>query len=102
MTHAETPNRISRPWGDRTPYPSGGSWPQRVDEQYADGVRAADVQRWARSASILHSNGDAMDIAVVDDRIVGVRGTRRRSRQPRSPRHQGPLRLAGQQLAATG
>ncbi|GHD22983.1 hypothetical protein GCM10007147_17880 [Nocardiopsis kunsanensis] len=27
-----------------------------------------------RSATILHSNGDALDIAVKDGRIVGVRG----------------------------
>jgi ferredoxin-nitrate reductase len=39
-----------------------------------DGVAEADVERWARSASLLHSNGDAMDIAVKDGRIVGVRG----------------------------
>jgi anaerobic selenocysteine-containing dehydrogenase len=32
------------------------------------------VDRWAQSASILHSNGDAMDIAVKDGRMVGVRG----------------------------
>lgn len=32
---------------------------------------------WVASASILHSNGDAMDIAVKDDRIVGVRLPRR-------------------------
>ncbi|MBP2192999.1 anaerobic selenocysteine-containing dehydrogenase [Nocardia goodfellowii] len=30
--------------------------------------------RWAQSASILHSNGDALDIAVEGDRMVGVRG----------------------------
>ena len=38
------------------------------------GVTADQVQRWAASASLLHSNGDAMDIAVLDGRIVGVRG----------------------------
>jgi ferredoxin-nitrate reductase len=32
------------------------------------------VDRWLPSASLLHSNGDAMDIAVKDGRIVGVRG----------------------------
>jgi hypothetical protein len=37
-------------------------------------VTAGDVERWARSASLLHSNGDAIDIAVKDGRIVGVRG----------------------------
>ena len=32
------------------------------------------MDRWVQSASILHSNGDALDIAVKDGRIVGVRG----------------------------
>ncbi|MFH8487788.1 molybdopterin oxidoreductase family protein [Streptomyces longisporoflavus] len=32
------------------------------------------VQRWVQTASLLHSDGDAMDIAVLDGRIVGVRG----------------------------
>ena len=36
--------------------------------------RAEEVDRWVQTASILHSNGDAMDIAVQDGRIVGVRG----------------------------
>ncbi len=76
-------DRIADPWGPRTPYPSdaapaasGGDarWPVRVDEFLADGVGADDVDRWVQSASILHSNGDAMDVAVKDGRIVGVRG----------------------------
>jgi anaerobic selenocysteine-containing dehydrogenase len=32
------------------------------------------VERWVTSASVLDSNGDALDIAVADGRIVGVRG----------------------------
>lgn len=40
----------------------------------SDGVDESDVDRWVQSASILHSNGDAMDIAVRNDTIVGVRG----------------------------
>ncbi|MFI6132236.1 molybdopterin oxidoreductase family protein [Micromonospora sp. NPDC051141] len=67
-------DRIADPWGPRTPYGPGERWPVRVDTFLADGHTAADVQRWVPTASILHSNGDAMDIAVVDDRIVGVRG----------------------------
>jgi anaerobic selenocysteine-containing dehydrogenase len=67
-------DRIADPWGARTPYRAGQAWPARVDEQLADGVRAQDVQGWVQSASLLHSNGDAMDIAVKDGRIVGVRG----------------------------
>jgi anaerobic selenocysteine-containing dehydrogenase len=38
------------------------------------GVAERDVDRWVQSASILHSNGDAFDIAVAGNRIVGVRG----------------------------
>jgi ferredoxin-nitrate reductase len=59
-------------WGRRTPYRE--AWPVRVDTQLAEGVGALDVDRWVQAASVLHSNGDAMDIAVQDGQIVGVRG----------------------------
>jgi hypothetical protein len=52
----------------------GDAWPERVDTRLADGLTESDVDAWAQSASLLHSNGDAMDIAVKDGRIVGVRG----------------------------
>ena len=42
--------------------------------QLAEGSAASDVERWVPTASLLHSNGDAMDIAVRDGRIIGVRG----------------------------
>lgn len=67
-------DRIAQPWGSRTPYGPGEKWPVRVDTHLAQGVDPDDVDRWVQSASILHSNGDAMDIAVKDERIVGVRG----------------------------
>jgi anaerobic selenocysteine-containing dehydrogenase len=67
-------DRIAHPWGTRTPYGPGGTWPTRVDSHLAEGVTEDDVDRWVPSASILHSNGDGMDIAVKDGRIVGVRG----------------------------
>jgi anaerobic selenocysteine-containing dehydrogenase len=67
-------DRIAEPWGSRTPYGPGEAWPTRVDS-YLDGdLTEADVDRWVRSATILHSNGDGLDIAVKDGRIVGVRG----------------------------
>jgi len=66
--------RIAEPWGARTPYGPGQEWPVRVDSQLADGLDLDDVDSWAQSASLLHSNGDAMDIAVRGGRIVGVRG----------------------------
>ncbi|SUA45978.1 Periplasmic nitrate reductase precursor [Nocardia africana] len=67
-------DRIAHPWGTRTPYGPGQPWPERVDMFLADGVREDMVERWVPTASVLHSNGDAMDIAVRDGRIVGVRG----------------------------
>nr|WBO82057.1 nitrate reductase [Streptomyces sp. SBE_14.2] len=67
-------DRIAQPWGSRTPYGRGEPWPVRVDTHLADGVRPDQVEHWVRSASVLHSNGDALDIAVRDGRIVGVRG----------------------------
>jgi anaerobic selenocysteine-containing dehydrogenase len=67
-------DRIDEPWGARTPYAAGEAWPVRVDQHLAEGVTEGEVDRWVPSASVLHSNGDAMDIAVRDERIVGVRG----------------------------
>ncbi|MEU5366487.1 nitrate reductase [Streptomyces sp. NPDC005925] len=66
--------RIDDPWGERTPYGPGTDWPTRTDTHLAAGITEAGVERWVPSASLLHSNGDAMDIAVRQGRIVGVRG----------------------------
>jgi anaerobic selenocysteine-containing dehydrogenase len=67
-------DRIAEPWGTRAAYGPGEFWPVRVDLRLDDGVRPADVDEWVQSATILHSNGDGLDIAVKDGRIVGVRG----------------------------
>jgi anaerobic selenocysteine-containing dehydrogenase len=67
-------DRITDVWGERTPYPRGGRWPERVDTHLADGVQEQDVERWVRTASTLHSNGDAFDLAVRAGAVVGVRG----------------------------
>lgn len=67
-------DRIADIWGARTPYARGAPWPVRVDTHLEEGLTSDDVDRWVQTASILHSNGDALDIAVKDDRIVGVRG----------------------------
>lgn len=72
-THSGT-DRIAQPWGERTPYGRDGDWPVRVDSYLAPGITAAAVDRWVPTASLLHSNGDAMDVAVAGGRIVGVRG----------------------------
>ncbi|MEV6639147.1 molybdopterin-dependent oxidoreductase [Amycolatopsis sp. NPDC051371] len=65
---------ISEPWGTRTPYGPGDPWPARVDTRLAEGLSPGDVDRWVRSAAVLHSNGDGLDIAVSGGRIAGVRG----------------------------
>ncbi|MFE2632833.1 molybdopterin oxidoreductase family protein [Streptomyces sp. NPDC059374] len=70
-------DRIAEPWGDRTPYGPGTPWPVRVDSYLEPGVTAADVDAWVPTASVLHSNGDALDVAVAGGRIVGVRGSAR-------------------------
>jgi anaerobic selenocysteine-containing dehydrogenase len=67
--------RIADPWGERLPYGRDQEWPVRQDQHLADGVDPEQVE-WFLSASILHSNGDEIDIAVKDGRIVGVRGDR--------------------------
>jgi ferredoxin-nitrate reductase len=67
-------DRIKEPWGARTPFGPGEGWPVRVDQFIEEGVSEDDVDHWVQTASVLHSNGDALDIAVKDGRIVGVRG----------------------------
>ncbi|MCD0447241.1 molybdopterin-dependent oxidoreductase [Glycomyces sp. A-F 0318] len=67
-------DRIAEPWGARTPYDAGEPWPVRRDMFLEPGLTEADVDAWVPSASILHSNGDGLDIAVREGRIVGVRG----------------------------
>jgi ferredoxin-nitrate reductase len=91
-------DRIANSWGERTPFPRDGEWPVRVDQYLEEGVSEGDVDRWDQTASILHSNGDDLDIAVKDGRIVGVRGrgVDRVNKGHLDPIR--PLRLAGQQL----
>ncbi|PZE32870.1 nitrate reductase [Curtobacterium sp. MCSS17_006] len=68
------PDRIADIWGTRTPFRRDELWPVRLDQKLADGVTEADVDRWVQSACTLCSNGCACDIAVLGDRMVGVRG----------------------------
>ncbi|MDT0265771.1 molybdopterin-dependent oxidoreductase [Streptomyces sp. DSM 44915] len=89
---------IADPWGARTPYGPGQRWPVRVDSHLAAGTGEEDVQRWVPAASVLHSNGDAMDIAVRDGRIVGVRG---RARDRVNHGRLGPKDLFGWQANAS-
>jgi ferredoxin-nitrate reductase len=67
-------DRITAPWGERTPYGPPEPWPERVDCLLADGISEHEVDRWVQTASVLHSNGDGLDMAVKDGRLVGVRG----------------------------
>jgi anaerobic selenocysteine-containing dehydrogenase len=67
-------DRIANPWGERTPFGQGEEWPVRVDQFLEEGISEEEVDRWVQTASILHSNGDAYDMAIKDGRIVGVRG----------------------------
>ncbi|WP_264159307.1 molybdopterin-dependent oxidoreductase [Actinomadura rudentiformis] len=67
-------DRITDLWGIRTPYGPGKDWPVRVDAFLRQGITPEQVERWVPTASILHSSGDALDIAVKDGRMVGVRG----------------------------
>ena len=60
-------DRIAEPWGGRTPYGQDQTWPTRVDT-YLTGDA---VDHWVQSASVLHSNGDGLDIAVKEMRIGG-------------------------------
>lgn len=59
-------DRIAEPWGERTPYGPHSQWPARIDSFLEPGVTADMVERWVQTASVLHSNGDAMDIAIAD------------------------------------
>jgi len=68
------PDRIADIWGRRTPFARDAPWPARIDQKLAEGLTDGDVERWVASACTLCSNGCALDIAVKDGRMVGVRG----------------------------
>jgi ferredoxin-nitrate reductase len=67
-------DRVAAPWGERTAVAQGAAWPLRVDLQLDEGLGERDVDRWVRSACVLCSHGCGLEVAVKDDRIVGVRG----------------------------
>ena len=94
---------IQDPWGPATPIGRGADWPERVDIHLADGVAADDVERWVQSASLLHSNGDAMDIAVSATAASSGCAVARSDRVNRGRLGpEGPVRLAGQRTRPTG
>jgi anaerobic selenocysteine-containing dehydrogenase len=65
-------DRTADVWGERRPFAAGAAWPTRVDENLV--VPESEVERWVQSACLLCSNGCGLDIAVANERIVGVRG----------------------------
>ena len=67
-------DRIANPWGERTPFGAGEDWPVRVDQFLEESLSEDEVDRWVQTASLHHANGDAIDLAVRDGRLVGVRG----------------------------
>ena len=69
---SQVPDGVAQPWGTRSSFRRGEPWPVRVDQYLT--VAEPEVERWVSSASILHSNGDGIDIAVTGGRMVGVRG----------------------------
>jgi ferredoxin-nitrate reductase len=67
-------DRIANPWGERTAFGPGEDWPVKVDQFLEEGVSEDEVDRWVQTASLHHANGDAVDLAIKDGRLVGVRG----------------------------
>ena len=65
---------IADPWGHAYPVRSGRCLADPGGPALVEGVAVDEVERWVRMASLLHSKGDAMDVAVRGGRIVGVRG----------------------------
>ncbi|ETK32664.1 molybdopterin oxidoreductase family protein [Microbispora sp. ATCC PTA-5024] len=53
---------------------TGSPWPVRVDVLLEDGLSEDDVDAWVPGVSVLGAGGDALDVAVRDGRVVGVRG----------------------------
>lgn len=45
-----------------------------MDQFLEEGLSENEVDSWVQTASLLHSNGDAHDLAVKDGRIAGIRG----------------------------
>jgi hypothetical protein len=63
-------DRIADPWGGRTRFDVGERCPRASTPTSGAGISPEAVQRWVPIASLLHSNGDAVDMAVIDGRIV--------------------------------
>jgi ferredoxin-nitrate reductase len=86
MAEKTTRDSIMDVWGPRTPYGprhdvlgaiqellpgvrDPDHWPVRLDER-----TTAAPERWVQGACVLCSNGCALDVGVLGNRIVGVRG----------------------------
>src|SRR4051812_17606069 len=64
-----TRNSIADIYGERAPYFGDGRWPERIDESLQE-----EPDRLVQSCCVLCTNGCGLDVAVKDNRIVGVRG----------------------------
>ncbi|MFQ1000577.1 molybdopterin oxidoreductase family protein [Modestobacter sp. SSW1-42] len=67
-------DRIADIWGTRTPHAIDTPWPVRIDTHLDPAVGTDDVDHWVQAGCVLCSNGCAVDIAVKDGEMVGVRG----------------------------
>jgi hypothetical protein len=45
-------DRIKKPWGERTPFGAGETWPVRVDQFLEEGVSEAEIDHWVQTAAI--------------------------------------------------
>jgi hypothetical protein len=57
-------DRIAEPWGTRTPYGPGEEWPVRIDLFLEEGISEEDIDNWAQTTSLHHSDGDGLDLAI--------------------------------------
>ena len=92
-------DRIAEPWGARTPYGPGEAWPIRVDTLPGRGLapeRRGPVGAVRVDPALQRRRTGHRRQGRADRRRPGPRG---RPGQPRPAGSQGPVRLAGQQLA---
>src|SRR3954463_5796703 len=74
ISDAKQPSRVENIWGARTPIARDQTWTARPDAFLDPDIDEAQVERWVPSACVLCSHGCGLDIAVAQNRIVGVRG----------------------------
>ncbi|BGP48863.1 hypothetical protein JCM10450v2_004742 [Rhodotorula kratochvilovae] len=64
---------VDKIWGERTPFHGDEkSWDVRVDKVLLE--PEDQVEKWVQSCCVLCSNGCAIDVAVKDGQVVGIKG----------------------------